>query len=136
MLNHDGRLVTGAELRALGSLVVFFYPRANTPGCTLEAKRFRDEAPAFAAAGATIVGVSQDPPDRQACFAADHSLPFALLCDEKGDLYRAFGLRSTSVSSPAGPPSSSAPMVVSPRPSTPCSTPASMWMWPSARFSA
>lgn len=93
VLNHDGRLVTGAELRALGSLVVFFYPRANTPGCTLEAKRFRDEAPAFAAAGATIVGVSQDSPDLQACFASDHSLPFALLCDEKGDLYRAFGLK-------------------------------------------
>lgn len=91
--NHDGRVVTGAELRALGSLVVFFYPRANTAGCTLEAKRFRDEVDAFTAAGATIVGVSQDPPELQACFAADHKLPFALLCDEKGDIYRAFGLK-------------------------------------------
>lgn len=91
--NYDGRLVTGADLRALGSLVVFFYPRANTTGCTLEAKRFRDEGAAFAAAGATIVGVSEDPPELQACFAADHKLPFALLCDVKGDIYRAFGLK-------------------------------------------
>ena len=44
-------------------------------------------------ASTAACGVSQDPPALQACFASDHSLPFALLCDERGDLYRAFGLK-------------------------------------------
>lgn len=93
-VNHfDGREVTGASLRAKGVIVLFFYPRANTTGCTLEAKRFRDLTPEFEALGATVVGVSEDPPERQACFAADHNLPFALLCDTQGEVYRAFGIK-------------------------------------------
>ena len=91
--NFDGREVTGDALRAMGIVVLFFYPRANTTGCTIEAKRFRDLTPEFEKLGATVVGVSEDPPDRQACFAADHNLPFALLCDTRGEVYRAFGLK-------------------------------------------
>lgn len=72
--------------------VVYFYPKADTPGCTREAQDFSTLADAFAAAGATVVGVSKDPPARLAKFAGKHGLTVRLASDESGAASEAFGV--------------------------------------------
>jgi thioredoxin-dependent peroxiredoxin len=73
-------------------LVVYFYPRDNTPGCTLEAQDFRDRAKQFAKAGVALVGVSQDSVRSHDGFCAKQGLPFPLLSDVDGTLGHAFGV--------------------------------------------
>jgi peroxiredoxin Q/BCP len=73
-------------------LVVFFYPKAFTPGCTTEACDFRDHHGAFLAAGYDIVGISPDPPQRLADFRRKHSLPFPLLSDPDHKVAAAYGI--------------------------------------------
>lgn len=89
---HDGRRVSsdGARPRVL---VVYFYPRDETPGCTREAHGFRDLRAQLDAAGADVVGVSTDSASSHASFAQGHSLNFGLIADPEGALARAFGLR-------------------------------------------
>jgi peroxiredoxin Q/BCP len=73
-------------------LVVYFYPRDNTPGCTLEAQDFRDRAKAFAKAGVALVGVSQDSVRSHDGFCAKYDLSFPLVSDVDGTLGNAFGV--------------------------------------------
>ncbi|HET7844938.1 MAG TPA: peroxiredoxin [Xanthomonadales bacterium] len=73
-------------------LVVYFYPRDNTPGCTLEAQDFRDRAKQFEKAGVALVGVSQDTVRSHDGFCAKQDLPFPLLSDVDGTLGNAFGV--------------------------------------------
>jgi peroxiredoxin Q/BCP len=85
---------TAGELR-LGDLrgrkvVLFFYPKANTPGCTQESQDFRDLADEFAAAGAVIVGVSRDSVKAQTGFKAKHGMPFELIADTDEQLCKLF----------------------------------------------
>jgi peroxiredoxin Q/BCP len=61
--------------------VLYFYPRADTPGCTIEANEFRDAIKSFAKKKVTILGISPDTPAAQAKFKAKYNLPFTLLCD-------------------------------------------------------
>ena len=70
-----------SELLAAGPLVLFFYPAALTSGCTAESCHFRDLAAEFAQAGAQRVGISRDPVERQAEFAAKHRFDYPLLSD-------------------------------------------------------
>ncbi|MDQ2051589.1 peroxiredoxin [Natronolimnohabitans sp. A-GB9] len=75
-------------------LVVYFYPRANTDGCTTEAREFEDAKAAFDEHDVSIVGISDDPVDDLETFAADHDLTFDLLSDEFGEvatLYESYG---------------------------------------------
>jgi peroxiredoxin Q/BCP len=65
-------------------VVVYFYPRADTPGCTTEACGFRDEWDTFAERDVAVLGISDDPVDDLAAFAAQYDLPFHLLSDEDG----------------------------------------------------
>ena len=98
----DFRLVDdgGAE-RALSDyegrrLVIYFYPRAFTPGCTTQACDFRDNYSAFQKAGYEIVGVSTDQPQKLADFRVEHDLPFTLLSDPDhsvAERYGAWGLK-------------------------------------------
>jgi len=74
------------------TVVLYFYPKDMTPGCTIEAKDFRDRRQEFEDAGAVIVGVSKDSPDRHDKFKAKHDLNFALLADEDGALCEAYGV--------------------------------------------
>jgi peroxiredoxin Q/BCP len=76
-------------------LVLYFYPKDDTPGCTREACAFRDAYAQFVAAGAAVVGVSSDGGVSHAQFAARHRLPFPLLTDEDGAARRAFGVPKT-----------------------------------------
>jgi len=70
--------------------VVYFYPRADTPGCTAEACGFRDEWDAFEEADVAVVGVSDDPAEDLAPFAEKYDLPFTLLSDPDGEVASAY----------------------------------------------
>lgn len=72
-------------------LIVFFYPAAMTPGCTVEACDFRDSYGDLKKAGYELVGVSPDSPERNARFRAKEGLPFPLLSDENHELAETFG---------------------------------------------
>ena len=73
-------------------VALYFYPRANTPGCTTEACEFRDGAKSFARKGAVVVGVSPDTPAAQAKFKSKYALPFTLLADEEKAAAQAYGV--------------------------------------------
>ena len=73
-----------------GWVVVYFYPRADTPGCTTEACGFRDALDDFADRGVSVVGISDDPVSELATFAEKHDLPFDLLSDESGEVAAAY----------------------------------------------
>jgi peroxiredoxin Q/BCP len=73
-------------------VVLYFYPRADTPGCTTEACEFRDAIKRFAAKGAAGVGVSPDKSAAQAKFKQKYDLPFTLLADEDKLAAQAFGV--------------------------------------------
>ncbi|WP_327358712.1 peroxiredoxin [Streptomyces sp. NBC_01304] len=81
-----------SDLLASGPVVLFFYPAALTPGCTAEACHFRDLAGEFGAVGATTVGISGDPVERQQEFTERHSLGFPLLADPEGVVRGRFGV--------------------------------------------
>ncbi len=73
-------------------LVLFFYPKASTPGCTVEACNLRDNYQTFLAKGYAIVGVSADSAKRQQNFSTKNELPFPLLVDEDKSVINAFGV--------------------------------------------
>ena len=72
-------------------LVLYFYPKDDTPGCTREAQDFSAEADAFAALGAKVLGVSKDPPAKHQKFTAKYDLKVALATDAEGEVMEAFG---------------------------------------------
>ncbi len=83
------------ELTDFGHVVVYFYPKAFTPGCTTQACDFRDGHAVFRNTGYQIVGVSPDPPDRLAAFRAEHHLPFPLLSDPDSTVAHRYGAYGT-----------------------------------------
>jgi peroxiredoxin Q/BCP len=76
-----GRRISLADFRGK-SVIVYFYPRAATPGCTTEACDFRDSLAALQGAGFAVLGISPDAPEALSAFAAEHALTFPLLADE------------------------------------------------------
>lgn len=86
----DGADFTLARYRGK-PLVVYFYPKADTPGCTNEAKDFTALSADFAALGVPVVGISKDKPARLKKFADKYGLTVTLASDEPGDLCEAFG---------------------------------------------
>jgi peroxiredoxin Q/BCP len=89
--DQNGRWVTLDQQRGRW-LVLYFYPKDATPGCTTEACEFRDNVFAFREAGAAILGVSVDDVDSHASFAKEHGLPFPLLADSDKRVARAYGV--------------------------------------------
>ena len=89
--DQNGRRV---DLRSFAGrmLVVYFYPKADTPGCTVETQAFRDLAGRFEAAGASIVGVSRDTVAAQKKFADKFGVKFPLLADTSSQICDAFGV--------------------------------------------
>ena len=73
-------------------VVLYFYPRADTPGCTVEACEFRDDVQAFRGKGAAVIGVSPDKPAAQAKFKQKFDLPFTLLADQDKTVAEAYGV--------------------------------------------
>jgi peroxiredoxin Q/BCP len=80
----------GEEAKA--PLVLFFFPRADTPGCTTEAEDFTRLLPQFQASGWSVIGMSADPPPKLARFAEKRKLTVTLLSDEAHDTLRAYGV--------------------------------------------
>jgi peroxiredoxin Q/BCP len=73
-------------------VVLYFYPKDNTSGCTAEACAFRDSHEVFSEAGAEVIGVSSDSVDKHASFAGQHNLPFTLLSDRGGQVRKSYGV--------------------------------------------
>jgi peroxiredoxin Q/BCP len=76
-------------------VVLYFYPKDETGGCTAEACAFRDNYENFSDAGADVIGVSSDSADKHAAFADHHQLPFTLLADAGGKVRKQYGVPST-----------------------------------------
>ena len=92
--DQNGRTVTLDDLRSSTDkgVIVYFYPKACTPGCTKEACDFRDSLEALKAAGYAVVGISPDPESAQAKFSDRHDLPFPLLSDVDHAVMEAWGV--------------------------------------------
>jgi peroxiredoxin Q/BCP len=89
--DHEGKLIDlGAEL-SQGTTLVFFYPKALTPGCTKQACSLRDGWDELQARGVKVFGVSSDTAKTQASFRDKHTLPFTLLADTDKVVSKAFG---------------------------------------------
>jgi thioredoxin-dependent peroxiredoxin len=88
---NDGGRVSLSELKGK-SVILYFYPRDDTPGCTKEACAFRDEFAAFKAKGAVVLGVSTDPVKSHDRFVEKYKLPFTLLADEEKQIVQAYGV--------------------------------------------
>jgi peroxiredoxin Q/BCP len=91
MATSDGGRVSSASLKGK-PCVLYFYPKADTPGCTSEGQDFSALAVDFAAAGAAVIGVSRDPVRKLARFRAKYDLNLILASDEPGDVTEAFGV--------------------------------------------
>ncbi len=89
--NQDGKRVSLADFRGKW-VVLYFYPKDGTPGCTTEACEFRDNIFAFREAGAVILGISVDDVESHKEFATEHRLPFTLLADSDKQVARAYGV--------------------------------------------
>ncbi len=87
----DGRTIRLAELRGR-NVVLYFYPRDHTPGCTREACDFRDAYGELLAIGTEVLAVSRDGVASHRRFAEKNALPFALIADENGDICRTYGV--------------------------------------------
>lgn len=92
--SDGGGRVSLKELRGK-AVVLYFYPKDETPGCTKEACSFRDSYEDFVKAGAEVIGVSGDSVEKHQSFAQHHRLPFTLLADEGNALRKAYGVPAT-----------------------------------------
>lgn len=89
--DQDGKLISLESLKG-SNVVLYFYPKDDTPGCTIEACNFRDEFPKFKKIDAVILGVSPDSVESHKKFAAKFKLPFSLLSDEKEEVCEKYGV--------------------------------------------
>lgn len=92
--SQDGAQVRLSDRLGGRVVVLYFYPRDETKGCTAEACAFRDSHEVFAQAGAEVIGVSSDSVASHAAFATNHKLPFTLLSDEGGQVRKSYGVPS------------------------------------------
>lgn len=83
------------DLLGQAAIVLYFYPKDDTKGCTTEACSFRDSYEVFKAAGAEVIGVSSDSEEAHERFASKYQLPFLLLSDRKGELRKRYGVPTT-----------------------------------------
>lgn len=91
-LDQKGNAVDLGKELASGITLVYFYPKADTPGCTKQACNLRDAFEEVTKAGIKVFGVSADTSEDQAAFAEKYELPFTLLADKKGEVIDAFGV--------------------------------------------
>lgn len=93
LTSAEGQPVHLADYAGKKNVVLFFYPKDETPGCTAEACSFRDQYDVFAEAGAEVIGISADSPDSHAKFASRHGLPMVLLSDPRGEVASTYGVK-------------------------------------------
>ncbi len=90
--DQEGRPVSLDSLLEKGPVVLFFYPKDDTPGCTRQACSFRDNYGALQEHGVTVAGVSRDPQTDHVSFIGKHDLPYPLLSDTDGEIHKKYGV--------------------------------------------
>lgn len=93
--DQSGSAVSLSDFAGKSNVVVFFYPKAMSPGCTAEACAFRDGYEAFREAGAEVIGISIDSVEAQNKFAERNRFQFRLLADKDGKVWKAYGIQNT-----------------------------------------
>ena len=93
--SQSGTPVRLSDYRGRRVVVLYFYPKDNTRGCTAEACAFRDSHEVFAEAGAEVIGISSDSVNSHRRFANRHQLPFVLLSDKGGAVRKRYGVPTT-----------------------------------------
>ncbi len=93
--NQAGDTVALSNFRGQKAVVLYFYPKDDTPGCTVESCSFRDSYEDLVAAGAEVIGISSDSPDSHRAFASKHNLPFTLVSDSGSAVRKAYGVPAT-----------------------------------------
>lgn len=88
----NGKTVSLADFAGKKHVVLYFYPKDDTPGCTIEAKEFRDANAAFGKAGAVVIGVSKDSISKHCKFRDKYELSFLLASDEESDVCERYGV--------------------------------------------
>ncbi len=92
--SNSGETVSLSDFLGKRPVVLYFYPKDDTPICTKEACAFRDDLPEFGKLDAEVLGISSDSVGSHASFAAKHELPFALLSDEGGRVRSLYGAKT------------------------------------------
>ncbi|GHJ49496.1 peroxiredoxin [Catellatospora sp. TT07R-123] len=95
LTSNSGESVTLSDFRGKQTVVLYFYPKDNTPGCTAEACSFRDSYEVFSEAGARVIGISSDSVDSHEGFASKYKLPFLLLSDAGGEVRKAYDVQAS-----------------------------------------
>ena len=91
-VDQDGKAVELSKEYAKGPTLVYFYPKADTPGCTKQACSIRDDWAKLQEKGVNVLGVSEDKPESQKKFKDKYNLPFTLIADSDGKVAKAFGV--------------------------------------------
>ncbi len=91
LLSDENQSISLKKLRGK-KIILYFYPKDNTPGCTREACDFRDSVARFDSHNTVILGISKDSPTKHQKFKEKYALPFTLLSDETGDVCEAYGV--------------------------------------------
>jgi thioredoxin-dependent peroxiredoxin len=94
LLDQYGKEFHSKDIAGKEKLVIYFYPKDETPGCTKEACTFRDNYEVFSNAGARIIGISGQSVESHKKFAENHNLPFTLLSDPDNKVRKQFGVKS------------------------------------------
>lgn len=94
-LSDQGKIVDIANYSSNKYTLIYFYPKADTAGCTAQAQSLRDQFESLTTAGVEVIGVSTDAVEDQASFKKKHNLPFQLLSDEKQNITKAFSVPVT-----------------------------------------
>jgi len=92
MPTQSGSTISLGDFLGKSAVVLYFYPKDNTKGCTDEACSFRDSYEVFKKAGAEVIGVSSDSEESHQKFASKYQLPFILISDKKGTLRKHYGV--------------------------------------------
>lgn len=95
LISQAGETVTLRSFQGKQSVVLYFYPKDDSPGCTAESCAFRDRYEVFKEAGAEVIGVSSDSQTSHQQFATKHQLPFILLTDRNNELRQKYGVPNT-----------------------------------------
>ncbi len=93
--SQSGEMVSLEDFLGKKPVVLFFYPKDDTPGCTKQACAFRDDFEEFGKLDAEVIGISSDSVESHKSFAARHNLPFILLSDEGGKVRKLYGVPSS-----------------------------------------
>ena len=89
LMNYNGEEVSLSDFKGK-NVILWFFPKASTPGWTVEGSGFRDEFKDFESSGYEIIGISADPPKRQKKFVEKYDFPFYMLCDESKEILESY----------------------------------------------